>query len=242
MSTRRDHPGFTLIEMIVSLTIIAAIMSMVYGSYAATTRSMDASGARMACEERACFALRLMARQLRCAYAPSSWSGSGDSAMSRATLDKTTGAASTPGALFRGDGGDPRGDILSFISSAGTAAGPNAACGLCRVTYRYDRAAATLAVSRENYNGPRGNRQSLGGFDTVLRNVASMELRFHDGQQWHETWDFRQRHVLPRAVNVRIVVTDEGGRPHHLATTVPIIEQVRIESESTRRAVAAGQL
>jgi type II secretion system protein J len=241
MSATRNNPGFTLIEMIVSLTIIAAILAMVYGSYAATTRSMDSSSARMACEERACFALRLMARQLRCAYAPTARAGSRNAAH-EAGPDQTTGISETPAALFRGDGRDPGGDILSFVTSGATGGGPNALRGLCRVTYRYDRAAEALAISRENLDGPQNSGLSVGGSDTVLRNVTSIELKFHDGQQWQETWNFRQRHVLPRAVHVQIVVTDETGRPHDFATTVPIVEQTHIESESIKRAVATVRL
>jgi prepilin-type N-terminal cleavage/methylation domain-containing protein len=238
MSTRRNNPAFTLIEMIVALTIIAAIMSMVYGSYAATTRSVDACNKRVACEERACFALRLMARQLRCAYAPCSTSASGGSPGSRTALDETARVADAPSAVFRADAHDPHGEILSLVTSGGTGAGPNAPRGLCRVTYRYDGATGTLAVSRNSRDGPL----MAAGSNTILRHVASIELSFHDGRQWQPTWDFRQKHVLPRAVNVAITVADEMGRPHRLATTVPIIEHVHIASEKTRGVAAASQL
>lgn len=242
MSTRRNDAGFTLIEMLIALTIIAAILSMVYGSYAATTRAIDACRTRMACLERGGFALRLMARQVRSAYAPSPASSSSGSDRTGATSDarapgrsaQTTAATSL--ALFQGNGRDPTGEILSFITSGDCGPDPNAR-GLTRVTYHYDRAAMTLSMSR--HDGL--DRRHPGPFLTVLRNVTSIELKFHDGRQWQDTWDFRTRQEVPRAVKVSLDVIDKAGRTYRVGTALPVVQQMSTESKSTRRMAAAGQ-
>jgi len=250
MRSRKNSAGFTLIELIVALTIIVGILSMVYGSYAATTRSIDVSGARMACIERGCLALRLMARQLRCAYAPPSIAGPSNPSPTGSNPGGTAGnAQSAPypvaapskksAALFQGDSHDPRGRILSFFTTGGSGGGPNAPRGLSRVAYRYDPIAATLSISRRDGTEPLRDLQDPDGEQPLLRNVTSIALKFHDGRQWQDTWDFKRKHGLPRAVKVELIVADQTGRPHHLGTTVSIVQQTNAGQENVKRAAAA---
>jgi len=248
MNSHGNRTGFTLMEMLVALTIIVAILAMVYGSFAATTRSIDASGARMARTERACFALRLMTRQIRCAYAPgaspSSQPGSNGAGM-QASLGPVTDAENTPAykrsSLFRGDSRNPRGEILSFITSSGLGAGPDAPRELSRVSYLYDRLSETLSIRRQDPADLPDNRASLGRSDSLLSGVTGVELKFHDGRRWQQAWDMAQKRDLPRAVKVEITVSDEAGRPHLLGTTISIGQQIHPESRSAKRDVAAGQ-
>lgn len=248
MSSGRNKTGFTLMEMLVALTIIVAILAMVYGSFAATTRSIEVSGARLARVERACFALRLMTRQVRCAYAPRSPSatspGSQETGVARdfaSMIDGAEASPHAPAALFRGNCHDPRGEILSFVTSSGLGAGPDVPRGLFRVTYLYDRASSTLSIRRQEQADSSTDRSNPRHSDLLLTNVAEVDLTFHDGQQWQQTWDAVQRHELPRAVKVEITVTDEAGHPHSLGTTIPVTQEASPKSRNTKGAVAAGQ-
>jgi prepilin-type N-terminal cleavage/methylation domain-containing protein len=253
MNTHKNIAGFTLIEMLVALTIIAAILAMLYGSYAATTRSIEASNTRMACLERAGFALRLMTRQIRCAYAPPANPGPSESTPPGSQrLGATTDAGRLNDAAgilpvkscawFRGDCRDSRGEILSFVTGSGPGADPNARRGLVRVTYEYDEIASTLSMHSQDYAGAFDGGPISEPVHPVLRNVTSVVLRFHDGRQWQDTWQANQKRGLPRAVKMEIVVMDEAGRSHHLGTTVPIGQRTRAEPESARQTAAAGQL
>jgi prepilin-type N-terminal cleavage/methylation domain-containing protein len=238
MSSGRNNAGFTLIEMLVSLTIIAAILAMVYGSFTATTRSINASTTRLADTERACFVLRLMARQIRCAYAPDR--APVTSGSSKAPPE--AGAVSGLGGLFRGDSRDPQGQILSFLTSTGLGTGPDAPRGLFHVTYVYDRSSSTLSISRRDPAAPPDDRAHARRRDLLLRNVSGIELEFHDGRQWQRTWETAQRHELPRAVKLEIAVTDEAGVSHVLRTGIPIVQQTHPELRSVKQTVATGQL
>ncbi len=238
--SRRNNAGFTLLEMLIALTIIATILAMVYGSFAATTRSIDASGASLARVERACFALRLMSRQVRCAYAPHSHETrmAGDSG---SMFEAAETSLRAPSILFRGGSRDPRGEVLSFVTGSGLGTSPDAPRGLFRVTYCYDRAASTLAIRRQGQADSSASQPNSRHSDLLLSNVTNVELEFHDGRQWQQTWDAVQKHELPRAVKVEITVTDEAGRPHSLGTAIPITQETYPESRNTKRAVAAGQ-
>jgi len=248
MSDRRDKAGFTLLEMLVALTLIVTILAMVYGSFAATTRSMDACGDRMARIERACFALRLMTRQIRCAYAPDAVSssqpgpnGAGTQAGPGPMTDTREVLAHKRLTLFRGDSRSPRGEILSFITSSGLGAGPEAPRGLVHVSYSYDTRSETLSIHRQDPTDLPGNRANSGHSDSLLNGVTGVELTFYDGRLWQQTWDTDHKHELPRAVKVEITVSDGAGRPHILGTTIPIGQQTPRESRSAKRTVAAGQ-
>lgn len=249
MRSRNNSAGFTLIELIVALTIIVGILSMVYGSYAATTRSIEVSGARMACVERGCLALRLMARQLRCAYAPPPSAGpsnpsptgsdpGGTAGNTRSAPYPVAASSEKSASLFQGDSRDPRGRILSFVTTGGSGS-VNAPRGLSRVAYRYDPTAATLSICRRDGTEPLRDLQDADSEQPLLHNVTSIVLRFHDGRQWQDMWDFKRKHGLPRAVKVEIIVADQTGRPHHLGTTVSIVQQTNVGQENVKRAAAA---
>lgn len=248
MSKRGNNAGFTLLEMLVATTIIVAILAMVYGSFATTTRSIDASGSRLARIERTCFVLRLMTRQIRCAYAPrpsrESPGGSRETGPANgpaSTIDAASASARAPAVLFRGNCRDPRGDILSFVTGSGLGAGADAPRGLFRVTYSYDRTSSTLAIRRQDQADSSSRPRNPGRPDLLLSNVTDVAMKFHDGRQWEPAWDAAQRRELPRAVKVEITVTDEAGRPHSFETTIPVIQETHPESGSTKRAVAAAQ-
>jgi prepilin-type N-terminal cleavage/methylation domain-containing protein len=60
--------GFTLVEILVAVAIIASIVSMVYGSYFATAKSTEAYKAKMTVSSQTRKVLMQMARQIRCSY------------------------------------------------------------------------------------------------------------------------------------------------------------------------------
>ncbi len=221
--------AFTLIELMVAMAIIATIMTMVYGSYAATSRSLSVYDGRMACSERAQLVLRLMARQVRCAYAPPSQADSAMAPPSLADHDNAPYRAvprkdeSKPASiLFQGSAREARGEILRFATTGGFSVGPDGPMGLSRIAYRYDKPAGVLAISCEPHMpGPRrSNGRSV--WRPVLTGVTGIDLEFHDGKQWQYEWDAKETRRLPQAIRIAVTVTDENGRAYRYGTTVPV--------------------
>ena len=64
----RPLSGFTLIEILVAVTIMVTIVSMVYGSYFATAKSADVYKSLMTQSGRTRRVLDQMTRQIRCSY------------------------------------------------------------------------------------------------------------------------------------------------------------------------------
>jgi len=237
MSDRKTNAGFTLIEMLVALAIIMGIVTMVYGSYVATTKSMGAHQARMACSERAQLVLRLMTRQIRCAYVPFTDPNNetavspGETAQIAPTASNARRRATEtrirrPSTWFSGNSRGRRGKILSFVTTGGPAAGPDAPRGLSRVTYLYDKATAILSISTQECVGLLRNREDAGRAQPVLNNVTAIDLGFHDGRQWQDEWDYEKNEGLPQAVKFELTVMDETAREHHYGTTIAIMCRV----------------
>jgi type II secretion system protein J len=197
--------------MLVALAIMSTIVTMVYGSYAATSRSLDIYNSRMACSERACLVLRLMARQLRCAYAPPSEVGT-------TPPPSQSNAPSTQPTAFRADG-----QILRFVTTGGLSTGPDRSTALSHVLYRYDPSNGTLSIRCEPYVYQVDALQEPGGWRPVLSGITGVDLQFYDGRQWLPKWDGDESRKLPRAVKIAIAVVDERGRDHEFGTTVAIV-------------------
>jgi type II secretion system protein J len=221
MSRNAKTSGFTLVEMLVALAVVAAIVSMVYGSYAATARSMSVCEEGMATSARAQSVLRLMTAQLRCAYLPYD-----PNANETATADIQSRAAS---GLFRGDVDDADGDVLSFVTTSRTG-GLQVSDRLCLIAYRHVRSTGTLSFVRRN--SPRAQHTAEANNELrVLDNVTELQLSFHDGRRWHARWDAAERHALPRAVKIALLIADPNGRRRRYETAVAVMCQAARQGE-----------
>jgi type II secretory pathway component PulJ len=206
----------------ISLAIVAAIVSMVYGSYAATARSMDRYQARVTASNRAQFLLRLMVTQLRSAYLPHDPNEKDAQTMPLGNPASQRGVST----VFRGNADDPRGDVLSFVTTNQTGRTQGAG-GLSLVRYSYVRSERALFLLRSA--APDDPVADTGS--PVLATVAGLELRFHDGRRWHERWDSDARNGLPRAVRITLTVSDRTGRQQQYIAAAPVLCQ----AESDRK-------
>jgi hypothetical protein len=203
--------------MLISLAIVSSIMTMVYGSYAATSRSLDVYNSRMACSQRAHLVLRMMARQIRCAYLPPA------AAQPTQNNDGRKLAPTEPAAAFHAEPLGLRGDLLSFITTGGFDLGFDSPMGISRVAYRHDRTRGTLLICSEPYAYGRNGARETSTWRPALTGLTEIELKFHDGKQWQTDWDSKQAGRLPQAVKIAMAVTDRKGRVQRYATTVPIV-------------------
>jgi prepilin-type N-terminal cleavage/methylation domain-containing protein len=246
MNDRSRNNAFTLVEMLIGLAIIGLIVSMVYGSYAATTRALDIYGSRMTCSDRAHLVLRLMAHQLRCAYAPPLAAPATGSSTPMGRGNQQTGALAARGistastVLFQGNPQEAGGEILRFLTTGGLSQGPDKPGGLSRVSYRYETQNGVLSLCCEPSAGPADHRRDSPVWRPVLRGVTGVDLEFYDGQRWQSTWNSRETARLPQAVRIILTLVDESGRTHRYETAAPIA--CRSSAPRQLRGGRAGQL
>ena len=132
MSSSSDKDGFTLVEILVAMAIIVTIVSMVYGSYFATSKSAQAYKSRITLSQQGRKVLGQMTRQIRCSYA--------------SKADKNTYPAPIPQQgkadpaivinYFNGNSDEPSGEILHLVTTNGFSVGLVPSNGLFEVTYK----------------------------------------------------------------------------------------------------------
>jgi prepilin-type N-terminal cleavage/methylation domain-containing protein len=209
MTHKADKTGFTLIEMLVAVAMIVTIVSMVYGSYSATSKSAEAYKARMTLADRARSVLQQMARQISCCYggAPAD-----STEPTKAALPKRAAILQSPVNYFKGGPSAPKGEILHLVTTSALSGEPDLAGGMFDAAYRFDKGTHTLFVSCTRFvQAPKGLVEER-DWSPLIENVEHIELAFFDGRQWLGEWDFTRRKNLPAAVRIDIACRDENRR------------------------------
>jgi prepilin-type N-terminal cleavage/methylation domain-containing protein len=238
MKSRYGKNGFTLVEILVAMTIIVAILSMVYGSYFATSKSTRAYKSRIALFQQGRKVLGQMARQIRCSYA--------------ATAEKPTPPITLTSipqqrkeipenviSFFDSDQDNPGGEILHLVTTSGFWGNQDPTNGLFEATYKFDKSKDALFLSQRRFTGVPESAMQKRNWQPVASNIGCLELAFFDGQQWLKNWNFNDKKRLPSAVKLDITCEDENYRQYHYGTTVYVYCRKNLsEKTQTERLVA----
>jgi len=229
MRHRSSRTGFTLIEILVAMTIIVSIVSMVYGSYFATSKSAEAYKTRMTLSQDVRDVLQQMARQIRCSYAvrPKSPASGG-----KPILPKTKGILESPVNYFKGGWNAPAGEILQLVTTSRLSLAQERADGLLDVAYNFDPSTGTLFVSQRRFvQTPKALVENR-NWSTLIESVGHIELTFFDGGQWLGEWDFTKKKQLPGAVRISITCEDENRRQCSYSTIAHISSRKNRDNEA----------
>ena len=236
MKSRYGKNGFTLVEILVAMTIIVAIVSLVYGSYFATSKSTQAYKSRIALFQQGRKVLGQMARQIRCSYA--------------STAEKHTHSATsisqqrkeTPEnviSYFDSDQDGPGGEILHLVTTSRFFGNQDSTNGLFEVTYKFDKNNGALFLSQKRFTGTPENAVQERNQRLAASNISHLELAFFDGQQWLKNWNFNDKKRLPYAVKIEISCEDENYRQYHYGTIAYVCcQKNQSEKTQTERLVA----
>jgi type II secretion system protein J len=214
MSSSSGKGGFTLVEILVAMAIIVTIVSMVYGSYFATSKSTQACKSRMTLSQQGRKVLEQMARQIRCSYV-----GKADKHTNPTSIPQQKEAVRA-GAIeyFNGNPDEPSGEILHLVTTNGSLVGQAPPDGLFEVTYRLDKSNGLLSSSQRRFVATPESAVQEKKWQPIAEDVESLKLAFFDGQQWLNTWDFKDKDELPCAVKINITWEDKNHRQYQYGT------------------------
>ncbi len=196
--------GFTLIEVAVSITLLALIAMTLYGAFHLSHRAVVKSQARSEESQRLRSAGDMLAGYIRSAY---------PYRLSR----------EVPSVLFSGE--EQR---LTFVSALSSGMGGR---GMAEVTISWDgegEGGGPLSLEEKVPAGSAGGEESGGYRNSLLldQGVRGMSLQYLDpqgeGERWVDQWSGAEKRMLPRAVRLRY----QGERGEEIEWVFPIMMSV----------------
>jgi len=223
------NKGFTLVEILVAMAMVVTIVSIMYGTYSATSKSTQACMTRMAVSQRLQKALEQMARQIRCSYTGAALTLSDSSSI---VLQQKGKLPENKVVYFRGDTHDSRGEILHLVTTRGFLRGEKTANGLFVADYKLDKKTGSLCLRQRRFTGSIESAEQEGDWLVIAENIKRLELAFFDGEKWRQKWDYKDNGKVPYAVKINLVGEDENYRQYQYGTVAYICSR---GSESSKK-------
>ena len=228
ISVRRDSRGFTLIEVLIAISILAMMIVTVYAAFYGTVKIIRLGSVSHDTLQYGRLALETIRRDLMCAFPP---------------LDGKK--------VFRGIN-NPEGyhdhDYLDFVAASNMMADPGEdrkESDICEVGYfiSEDYPEKGLLVRRVDLT-PDRKPFSGGKVEIVAENVVGLNFQYHNGTEWVDSWDpdpdeededAVKADGFPAMVLIEIMVRDKNDLIHTISTTVMLalsdVEITQLEPE-----------
>jgi prepilin-type N-terminal cleavage/methylation domain-containing protein len=231
----RPQAGFTLLELLIAMAVLAIVMAIIYESYWICTKSVAAAQERSDIYQSARLALRRLSDDLMGAYVPLSASAGTEEesseegeAPSEAGKSKEGSAESVFRSLDIGSGPASQ-DTLEFVSTANLGRGAAAYVDFCELSYSVNGGILTRSSSA----GAGADPQSF----ELASNVKGLDLKFFDPEgEEHAEWDSSQSGQLPATVEITLYM----GTGQDEAAAVPFTTAVNIPLAWEREALGRG--
>jgi general secretion pathway protein J len=202
--TRRRGRGFTLIEVIISIAILTAITSLLFGAFSALKRSKDGLSRVQDRQREARLAMARITRELQSAYL------SAHMPLNQALLVQKT--------IFKSERGTPA-DRVDFTAFANRRLDKNShVSDQCELSYfgspNPDGSGTTDLVRRIDTEIDLEPTKG-GKVEVLATDIDLFDLQYLDAQtgQWQESWDTTQ--VTGQAdrlpLQVRVILVLNGG-------------------------------
>ncbi len=214
----KHQKGFTLLEILIAMSIVLIIFSVVYGTYFAATSSANRCNANITTTREARSLLAKISRQLRCVYVPTHPQPVKRASTATLAADLITDVDEQM--IFQADTEDKDGIILRMVTTAGIFHDRLSRHGPFQVAYRYDSDQGILFYTQQLIaTRPESHPQRYEWFP-LAENVESIELSFFDGREWLDHWNRReQNQKIPCAVKIEVVMNNTNSGTCKIATT-----------------------
>lgn len=201
MKHTQSKSAFTLLETLIAITIIAVIMTAVYGTFRATVFSTEHCMAKAASTRKVRNIICQMTSQLRCA-SQGHCLGASTTPMSWQYSQATENAEYlSQWFLSPGDG-----NLISFVTAYSvTSQMP----GMYRVAYKLTGRSLLYSEQRVVPVLDISQATKKRHWRKIADNITLVELTFYDGRKWVVDWDFREQKAMPNAT--KIVVTQSNS-------------------------------
>ena len=241
---RKKRLAFTLIEILVALSMMVLILAAVYGSYTVATTAVACCKPRSIMGQQARLFLQRITCELRCSYA-----GRPDEFNKRPTEglteEETIEREKMP--FFISQKVSPGQTLLQFVTTVVTSQQSYSADGLVRVSYRLDESRTKLLRDERRCLGDvEHDDDAIGENDeswrTILANLEEITFEYYDGEKWHEEWDSNKVNGLPMAVKISLIVKNEdAGTLSFISCAQITCRGNHIPLETVQRTIKSGR-
>jgi len=204
-ANRFGNTGFTLVEVMVAVTVTSIILLTIYGVFSSVSSAKERLEGEGEDFHRARVLFDRLGREIRGAY----YRGGGR------------------GQVFVG-GKDDLGRTFLTMSTTATTPLEQHQGGLARVHYLLredtEEGRPGLTLFRQESPPFLPVNEETAGYRLVA-GIESLEFRFFSRGTWSEEWDADSMDSLPMMVEVSLVLrTEEGTRPFLTAFEMPVLE------------------
>lgn len=213
---RRDQDGFTLVEVVVAIGLLAVVMTLVYSAFA---RSLDVTRETAEATQRV-RQIQLITERLVDELSAAYWFPPTAAQPAREGRGRFVGRKETA------PDSDLRRDRLMWTTFAHRRyVGNQPESDTSEVEYRLevdaDRPAGRL-VRQERINLFTDAAWAV-ETDEMALDVTEFQLRYHSAGEWTDEWDAGERQGLPAAVEVTVGLAAVGSAPpDRIRTVVPL--------------------
>ncbi len=215
--------AFTLLEIIIALSMLLLILGSVYGTYTVATRSLAHSKPRHALQQQASIFIQRISSEIRCCYA-------GDRDKSLQPLTNTFQKAKKKNtqqedvSLFEGREVSSGQTFLQFVTSAVASRREHNLGGLAVIEYMFDNSTNTLSRCKRRYIGRFKADRDDNDWIVIIENVQAIMVEYFDGKDWLKEWNSNNmKGLLPKAAGISLVMQSEEVGPLSFASTVQIV-------------------
>lgn len=236
---RKKQGAFTLLEILVALSIAALIMNAVYGSYRATTNSILHCRPKSVVEQQARLFLQRFSSELRCSYA-GSINTLNDMPTKETLAQGSFKKEESP--LFTSEGISNGNVFLQFVTSSFTSSPYQNISGLAIVSYKLDNSGQILLRNVRKYIKGYEQDDKDEQWQPVLSNVKKITCEYLENEKWQEKWKSTELKVLPKAVKVSLVLDDGQTGPVTFESCADIMCGMFQNSETIKTKTIASNM
>ncbi len=209
----RDSPlttvtGFTLLEIIISVGILAVILTLIYGTFNSSMRAFAVMENLGDAYGQARLVLNRMSEEIGSIY------------LSKNNSNMGTGLLGEDG-----EEDDLPFDSLHFTSLSHVRwVKDSRESELCEIGYYLETDRETeksFLFRREDWNVD-GTLEEGGVALELAEGIDGLNFRYHDGAEWVDEWDSKARDGLPKAIEVILLMKDPNQKRIRFSNIIPI--------------------
>jgi len=221
LSQQLTSKGFTLIEILIAVAISALILTIIYGSYAASIRTMNACRESADINQMARLALDRISEDISCALTSSTnenlqFVGKDSEGLEGTPMDTLDFTSTNCLTLFRGARECGICEIGYCIKQAPSEAlwGQGTSTPLTGQESDSDR----FVLLRREQSPPDKEIHDGGESLELAEEIKELDFEYYDGKKWLSQWGPNEREALPSAVKISLTFQDKEGMPSTFST------------------------